>query len=887
MLIAALKNKAVSSVGAIFLLAIAYVVFGRLALMLAIPPGFATAIFPPVGISLAAVLIWGRHLLAGVFLGSTVLNLTISVSSLQEISGSHLLIACCIALGTTLQCLVASTVIKRVVGFPNPLIDDGAIFKTFIIGGPLSCVISASAGPMVLFAAGVVDNTALPFSMWTWWVGDTIGVLIALPIMMILFAEPRGLWRMRLGTVGLPIILGSLVVVFLFFRSSEIQQESQRTYFHEEVKLINLKLDFRLSQYAQIVGFMEKFNDIKSEINMGDFRALALPVLNDYPDIAALSWNEFVLNKDRENFELKMSSIHSLPFSIKVRNADGYLKKSPEESYYAPITYIEPYGLNKKALGYDPLSNSRRSSAFLSNEKDDKPRISELIDTVQDSKRKGFLLVKDVYNGRIKDSPLIGYVVALIIPSEIISHAFKGLSRADFLIKINDISNGKNEVVYSDDLSASSSYASSFKSISFLKIGGRQFQIVLIPSESYLRKQQSMQAWLVLAGGLVLCTLLGGFLLILSGRAELVRQQVRRQTIELTAILENAAEGIIIFSENGDIELVNPAAEIVFRGDANCIKKLNILYLIPNLAPLNEKELSNIYGKNCEFIGSSVGGDLLELELSLSCYDLPDRKRFICLVRDISDRKQVDRLKSEFVATVSHELRTPLTSIKGSLELVQAGVAGEINKETNDLISMALQNSERLAILVDDLLDIERLKHGQVGLQLVPINLLKFIKESVSHSLGFAHKFNIKFEFDIKMVNTEVEVSIDRLRLQQVMANLLSNAIKFSPSGSTVTIQIIANESTSRVNIIDLGPGIPDNFKGRLFERFAQADSSDRRQQGGTGLGLNICKTLIERMNGQIGCTSVFGHGSTFYFSLPIVKIVPTESDNEGEISKK
>lgn len=261
----------------------------------------------------------------------------------------------------------------------------------------------------------------------------------------------------------------------------------------------------------------------------------------------------------------------------------------------------------------------------------------------------------------------------------------------------------------------------------------------------------------------------------------------------------------------------------------------------------------------------------MELEVSLSHYELPDRQRYICLLRDISARKKIERLKSEFVSTVSHELRTPLTSIQGSLGLLTAGAAGELPAIVNDLVEMALQNTLRLAALVDDILDVEKLEFGQVGMELSHCVLLPLLQEAVAHSQGYADSYQVRLQLDTSVLPPETMVMIDNLRLQQVIANLISNAVKYSPQGGMVSIQANCQNNQVRVSISDQGPGIPEAFRARIFQKFAQADSSDSRQQGGTGLGLSICKALLERMNGQIGYDTELGVGSTFFFDLPCV----------------
>lgn len=868
MLKPAFKQRALRTFAAVLLLALAYLVIGHLALLLAIPPGFATAIFPPVGVALAAVLIWGYPLLLGVYLGSTILNLTIAVSSLAELNSSHLVVASGIALGTTLQCGIASYLIRRFVGFPNALVDEYAILRTLLIGGPLSCVISAGVGPLVLYYAGLMGHHQLAFSVWTWWIGDSIGVLIAAPLMFILFAQPRDIWRSRLATVGMPLVTASAIVVVVFLQASHAEQSAQRLSFKKEASLAALKLEYRFLQYEQVVSFMERYHQSKTDIDIIHFRRFVSPILKDFPGIKALTWNVYVPHEQRLDFEREQQKKHK-DFSIRALGTDGNLHDAPQQDFYAPITLIEPIALNYQFLGYNPLSDITRRYTFISAMKENSAKITPLVALVQNPKQSGFLLVKAVHQNHDK-SLLMGFVVLVIDPSEIVDYAYGGNNRSDYRVQVFDTTNPVPVAIYTDVKTKGSSYLSSFAFEKSFEFSGRKLKLEILPSEAYLESNKSTQSWTVLAGGLLLTAMLGGFLLILSGRAELVRQQVRKQTMELRAILENAADAILIFTDKGKIELANPAAQKLFNGSQTEIVNAHVLDILPSFKSLELEELERDFGENIECFGLTLAGENLELEIGLSHYYILNRHRYICLLRNISDRKQVERLKSEFLATVSHELRTPLTSIKGTLELIRIGVVGEVSKECNELINISLQNADRLNVLINDILDAEKLKSGQVGLDLTEHLLVPFLHEAIIHFQGFADKYKVNLSLNVQDLAPDTLVKIDKLRLHQVMANLLSNAIKFSPQGEEVHVVVETHGHEVRINVIDRGQGIPESFRNKVFQRFAQVDSSDRRQSGGAGLGLSICKTLIERMSGRVDFVSTVGKGSTFFIDLPI-----------------
>ncbi|HEX8833412.1 MAG TPA: ATP-binding protein, partial [Abditibacteriaceae bacterium] len=235
--------------------------------------------------------------------------------------------------------------------------------------------------------------------------------------------------------------------------------------------------------------------------------------------------------------------------------------------------------------------------------------------------------------------------------------------------------------------------------------------------------------------------------------------------------------------------------------------------------------------------------------------------------RDITDRKRMDRMKTEFISTVSHELRTPLTSIRGSLGLLAGGVTGELPAAAKPLVEIAMNNSERLVRLINDILDIEKIESGGMDFHLQPDDLEALVVEALELNRAYGEAFDVRFELDNQLTR-KAQVYVDHDRLEQVLANLLSNAAKFSPQGETVTVSLLQHGSLLRVAVRDKGEGIPTEFRKRIFQKFAQADSSDTRQKGGTGLGLSISKALIENMNGYIGFETGAG-GTTFYFDLP------------------
>jgi PAS domain S-box-containing protein len=353
------------------------------------------------------------------------------------------------------------------------------------------------------------------------------------------------------------------------------------------------------------------------------------------------------------------------------------------------------------------------------------------------------------------------------------------------------------------------------------------------------------------------------------------RRQVEASGRKLALFAERAPIAVFELGADGTVTQVNHAAELLFGYAAaeligGSVKRI----VLPQFHGEFDEQWAKLVASRQPLAGVKVRNprrDGIPIVCEWTVTPLVNPEGTIISViaqgRDITAQLEAERMKKEFTSTLSHELRTPLTSIIGSLQLINAGVLGDVPKDVAELTDVAERNGQRLLDLINDILDIEKIESGKLTLAPEPIRIDQLVQEAMVLNKGFADRFKVRFEPRGPLLSGEVHA--DHKRLLQVMTNLLSNAAKFSPEGEIVEITTEAHDSALRVAIHDRGPGIPEAFRARIFGRFNQADSTTSRQKGGTGLGLAICKRLIEMMEGRIGFQDRAGGGTTFWFELP------------------
>ena len=970
-------------------LALAYFITGKLGLLLSTPPGYATIIWPPSGIAIGALLLFGADLWPGVFLGSFVLNGLVghAWSTTGGFALTPTLIAAGIAAGSTLQALGVRLLIQRWMRLPVELSNTKDVALLLTLCGPVGCLIAATCGVFTLAAAGALPMDKILHNWLTWWSGDLFGVCVFLPLMLVLPGAPSRLrWKGEglggLPVAGLLILLLSLGVTFYAWKMvAHYVYERNVAEFTALAQESETALLHRIDSYQHVLLGGVGFFQAAGAVSRAQWRTYvdAIDIQRNYPGINGIGWIAEVQPQHIQDFTESMRRQGTPDF------AEHPATTIPDHFI---ISYIEPVEVNREAVGLNIAFEKNRYTAALVSRSTGVPVITKPIALVQAHTRgPGFLMLVPIYDNVTRADasatraspaesstatrapttsqlpasahlPTTARLLTTSNPPATIqlpatsnpptaaqlpttwhpptavqlpttsnlptaaqlpttSHpttSFRGWVYAAFVASnfleglTNSQSHALHMQVYDEDQSDNLIYdsrasaptlESAFSVRKVLNVGHRHWVVTWQSTPEFETAIRGAEPALVLASGVLLTFALGGILMVLARRAETVAQQVRQKTQQL---LEN---------EERYQTLVDAVTDYaIYRLDADgCVRSWNTgAHKLKGYLPeeIIGRHFRQFYAEEDRASGEPerllaaaaaagyhagegwwVRKDGRRFWATFVVYALRNAENqligFANVVRDTTQKREVEQLKSEFISTVSHELRTPLTSIRGSLGLIEAGAAGKLTDKAQGLIRIAHHNSERLVRIINDILDIEKIESGKLTLNLQSIDVAPFLQHALEVHQAYGQKYQVQFVLD--PFHDTLHISADPDRLQQVMANLLSNAAKFSPTGAEVRVRAKPEPTRVRFEVEDHGSGIPEEFRSRIFGKFAQADGSASRRFEGTGLGLSITRQLVLAMGGTIGFNSVEGQGTTFHFDLPRLQSVPTSAQPSAAAS--
>ncbi|MEK6748318.1 MAG: CHASE domain-containing protein [Pseudomonadota bacterium] len=689
------------------------------------------------------------------------------------------------------------------------------------------------------------------------------------------------------------LLVSIIITVAAWHISNNYAEKSAQERFAFRVNEAQAAINNRMQEYEQMLR-----------------GAAGLLIASD--NVTRTAWRNYVSNLQIDKF---WPGVQGVGYSvwvpppqrtklIKKIRAEGFneftIKPAGEREIYTSIIYLEPFsGRNLRAFGFDMYTEATRRAAMQRAIDTGEAAVSGRVTLVQETQKDtqaGFLMYLPLYRQPVttteeRRAAIQGFVYSPFRIRDLMQGILGGELR-DLDFEIYDGAPAMPEkLLYAGNQRADQNPAPRQALLSKsmnLVLGGNLWTINYSSTPTFTTHMEVSQPMVIAVGGVVVDLLLFYIVLSLANLrnravqlAEEMVEKLGEQQMHFKSISDTANDGIVSADKNGNINYFNKAAQHIFGYTADEILGRPISDLMPERyrAPHTSgfkrfigNGLSANAGTPIELYGLRKSGDEFPLELSLSHWHANGRHHTNAVIRDISERKKVERMKSEFISTVSHELRTPLTAIRGALALIGYNSGDAPAKfDQGEMLALAQSNIERLSRLIDDLLDVEKMESSQLRLHVQALALTTLLETAVHNCRPAADAAGVAVNLG---PIENVRILADTDRFQQIMSNLLSNAIKFSPYGSRITITTRSVIQGITISVADQGSGIPDAFRERIFQKFAQADASDSRARGGTGLGLSICKMLVERLDGALSYDSVpgQGQGSIFHVTLPVAK---------------
>jgi signal transduction histidine kinase/integral membrane sensor domain MASE1 len=794
-------------------LAVLYALTGWMGSLVAAPPGYATLVWPAAGLALGTTLIFGRPVLPGVFLGSLIINCYLGglLSPSEAITANKLAVPLAIAAGATLQALAGHYLIVRFWGLPIKLQRVSDVISLFLLAGPVACLVSATAGVCSLYVLNGLPANLLLSNWFTWWGGDTLGLILILPL---IFISPFGasilMWRGRiLESIPLAALLVLVLPLAITFYTWTILSESIFSRAMNKFQGLALEsekaLIHRLASYDHALdagqGFVQNVPQLTREGWAKFVEALNLPV--SFPGIRGFGLVERVKADGVPQFLERMRRDGAPDFTIHPATAN------PE---HFVITNIEPIAKSLPALGLDlAFEQKRRDAAMLSIESGKTTLTGRLILVQAQDKKVGFLILHPVYDGKRvpetveeRKAKLLGWVYAPFIAQDFMQDLTK--SQGDLLnLTIFDGDSETNDaLIYTSETDPGAAPLYSVRKT--VEIMQQRWTLVWTSTPSFERLEKRREADFVLFGGTLFSALFGVVLLLVAQRKGMVERLVAEQTIALR-------------SQHRELEGTRS-----------------------KLQEANDELEQRVKARTAELEAARLAAEA------------------------------ADRAKTVFLSNISHELRTPMHAILSYAEICKTHL--EDSNVKDDQLGRYLNNigtaGKRLTTLINNLLDITIRHINGFPVSTEKEEFSAILKKCLIELESLRKAKNISIDVASETPNTVA--LCDKNRMAQVVINVLSNALKYSPKDGAIKVTLSdATLTNGRPGLLcrieDRGPGIPEDELELIFDQFTQS-SATQNGAGGSGLGLSISRKIIEAHEGRIWAENASAGGAVFQFTL-------------------
>ena len=754
--------------------------FGKLSLLFAIPSGYALLVFPPTGLALVAMLIWGYPVAIGIWIGGLFLNHEISGLSVpQETWGVFSLTTATLTSIFCFQTGLGVFLIRRYVKAPTSLSRTRDVLRFLFLGGPLSVAVGILLRGLSLKFGEGISGEELAFVCWNQWIGHSIGVFVFAPLLLILFGTPRDLWLKRKTSLGLPLSLGFISLVMIIQQSTAWQKKSMSLEFELAASERASQIQKRFESYVHCLYALANTMLISKSEDGQDFLKAAPTWMALYPGIYDFSWSPRVFKGQRAEFENRMRA-HGFPdFEIRELK-DGKVARAGERSEYFPSQYVVPYRREDNILGFDGNMNPDRRLAMEQARDSGRATTSGPLKLLQKvSTRIGTLVFYPIYEGEhdsVEDrrKNIRGFIKVTFSMADVVNVVRKGHPGSTVKLAIYDNAI-PNTPIYSeisppgsaDRADAENLFQASWETT--LDLADRSFLLKAVPTGPYWNGRIEGEIWFLFGFGMVFMGLLSTFLLTSSGASYTNRRELSERTRISEQLKQTATE---LSRSNSDLE--------------------------------------------------------------------------------------------QFAYLASHDLQEPLRTISSHLQLVEKHISDKLDKETKDSLDFAVDGAKRMGMLIKDLLEYSRVSRTETKTELVDVTSVvnKALNDLQMRIRERAAIITVGEMPSLRLIPT------DGILLFQ---NLIGNALKYCPKDRKPEIEVKAEIQGEfhLFSVKDNGIGIPKADGERIFQLFQRLHGNS--EYSGTGIGLAICKKVVERHGGKIWVESEVGRGSTFFFTLPRV----------------
>jgi len=883
----------------IVILAMLYAVSGKLGFMVATDSEFATVIWPPSGIALGIMLVWGYRVWPGVLLGSILINFSLtgadlSIEAMFSGKGATALVT---GLGATLQAVAQTFLILKIFGFPVRIERGRDALLFLLISGPICCVVSASVGT---FAYHVVFQSAhsTAWMTWmTWWVGDTFGVIAFMPLVIIVFS--RFLQGNKVQSRDVPLSTASCIAVVLSITMTLVAWKVMTLYITEKNR--STFVDLTHETEKAVLYRLDSYGN-------GLLGAASFFAGSKYID--QLEWANFV---DSMQIEKKYSGMNGIGF-IKPVPADsiaGYvdrirrggvedfsIKPDMNAENFFIIQYIEPIKNNRQARGLNIAFEKRRYEAAVHAIDTGHPTITRPIVLVQDEEQSpGFLLLHPIYESGVpintteeRRAAFKGWIYAPFIAEAFLKSflAADGTVSDLFFTIYDGAAEDNNNLIYAPPPVERPNPAK-YRSEKTVDVLEQKWTFVWESTPALEARLRSGEPFIILFSGMIFTSLLSMFLLVISQRAETIRREVERKTHQVVAseskmrmLIRHTPAAVAMFDTNMRYIMTSErwirdynlyGREIIGQSHYDVFPEVSAI------AEWKEHHKRTLAGESLsrdEDAWQRADGRTEWVRWALHPWRDADDKigGIVMFTEVITDAKnsKAELLRSntaleEFAYVVSHDLKAPLRHISMCSSFVKSSLAGSMDEETAKMLNIMQDSSDKMRGMIDSLLDYSRIGRSSGDYRLVDLN--KVLADVLVNLTPHIEASNALVQSDHLPVVRGSESELGR-----VFQNLIENAIKYHQGDKTPVVRIKAQKSENsmwQISVIDNGIGIDEKFSVKVFQLFQRLHGEDSKYVG-AGIGLAVCQRIIHYHGGKIWLDEGRKEGSCFKFTLPDVK---------------